>query len=222
MTRQLFIGLYTEGSTDNRFLESVVKRTFENEALVVPGDFEILLQPIVINKKGLSFEEQVLLAAKEGLQKFGITVLCIHRDADNSDDTIVFQHSIHPALHELTKRSDEEYCKVITTIIPVQMIESWLLADIDLFKLEIGTNKSDSELGIHRNPELMADPKSVIKEAIRISRQHLVKRRRRDLTISEIYMPLGQKISIEKLNRLKSYKKFKNSVKKAFKALNYI
>jgi hypothetical protein len=222
MTRQLFIGLFTEGSTDNRFLESVVKRAFDEAAFEAVGDFEIYLQPINLSKQGLSFAEQVIQAAKKGLEQFGITILCIHRDADNENDSNVFQNSINPALYELSKKKDKEYCKVTTVIVPVQMMEAWLLADKDLFKKEIGTSKTDSELGINRSPETIADPKEIIKEAIRIARQDLTQKRRKDLVISEIYMPLGQKISIDKLNTLKSYLKFKQSVQSAFKVLNYL
>ena len=221
MTRQLFVGLFTEGNTDNRFLESVVKRTFDEAAFEAVGDFEIYLQPINLTKQGLSFSEQVIRASKKGVEQFGITILCIHRDSDSENDTNVFQHSINPALYELSQKKDKEYCKVTTVIVPVQMMEAWLLADKNLFKKEIGTNKTDIELGINRSPETIADSKEMIKEAIRIARLDLTKKRRKDLDISEIYMPLGQKISIEKLNKLNAYLKFKQSVKSAFQILNY-
>jgi hypothetical protein len=222
MTRQLFIGLYTEGNTDSRFLESVVKRAFDETAFEAMGDFEIYLQHIYLKETGLSYPEQVIRAAQDGVAQFGITVLCLHKDADAEDDTHTFQYSINPALYELSQKSDSEYCKTTTIIVPVRMIESWLLADKELFKKEIGTDKTDSILGISRNPESIADPKDVIRDAIRIARQDLVQRRRRDLTINDIYMPLGQKISSDKLNNLPSYRKFRESVRTTFRSLNYL
>jgi len=125
-------------------------------------------------------------------------------------------------LDELSKKSDQEYCKTTRIVIPVRMIESWLLADKDLFKKEIGTDKTDGALGINRNPESIANPKEVIKDAIRIARQDIVQRRRKDLTIRDIYMPLGQKIGVDKLNTLPSYRKFRESVKATFRLLNYL
>jgi hypothetical protein len=153
MTKQLFVGLYTEGSTDLRFLESVVKRTFDAIAFEAQGDFEIFLQPVFLKKTGLKFYEQVIQASKDGLDQFGMTILCVHRDADNDTDENVYINSINPALQELSTKKDFDYCKTITLIIPVYMIEAWLLADKELFKKEIGTVKSDVELGINRKPE---------------------------------------------------------------------
>ncbi len=222
MTRQLFIGLYTEGRTDIRFLESVVKRTFDNVAFEARGDFEIYIQPIIIKKMGLDFLSQVLAASKKGVEEFGITVLCIHKDADRENDNHVLEYSIEPVLKELSTKQEREYCKVTSIIIPVHMTEAWLLADTELFKKEIGTEKTDRELGINRLPEAIANPKECIKEAIRISRDEMVLRRRKNLTINEVYMPLGQKINIEKLNALPSYLKFTESVKSAFRTLNYL
>lgn len=222
MTRQLFIGLYSEGATDSRFLESVVRRAFEETALEAVDDFEIYLEHIYLKESGLSYPEQVIRAARNGIDQFGITVLCLHKDADDADDSNVIRYSIGPALDELSKKSEQEYCKTTTIVVPVRMIESWLLADKDLFRKEIGTDKTDGALGINRNPESIANPKEVIKDAIRIARQDMVQRRRKGLTIKDIYMPLGQKISVDKLNTLPSYRKFRESVKATFKLLNYL
>ena len=221
MTRQVFIGLYTEGPTDIRFLKSVVRKTFHAIAFEAPGDFEFFIEPIHINKTGLNFNEQVLLASKTGFNNFGISILCIHKDADDSDDNNVFQYSINPALQCLLA-SDEELCKTVVLVIPVQMIESWLLADKELFKNTLGSDKTDIELGINKNPEAFSDPKQIIENAIRIARQNRPQRRRHDLSISEIYMPLGDEIGIDKLSRLPSYVKFMKSVREAFISLNYL
>lgn len=222
MTKQLFVGLYTEGNTDKRYLENVVKRTFDEIAFEASGDFEIYIQPITLERSGLSFVEQIVQVAKSGLEKYGITILCVHKDADDINDETVYKYSINPALFELSTKKESEVCKVTATIVPVQMLEAWLLADKEIFKTEIGTNKTDRELGIHRFPEAIADPKETIKEAIRIARKDVPQRKRRDLTINEIYMPLGQKITIEKLNLLPSFLKFKESVRSAFRSLNYL
>ena len=102
------------------------------------------------------------------------------------------------------------------------MLEAWTLADKELLKKEIGTTKSDNDLGINRYPEGIGDPKQTIKEAIRIAREDLTKRRRKDLTINELYLPIGQKIEIEKLDILPSFIKFKDSIRASFRTLNYL
>lgn len=222
MSRQVFIGLMSEGTTDNRFLESVVKRTFEEIGFDCNGDIEIDVRFISIDKTGLGFVEQVLASSKKGIEEFGIMILCVHSDADSATDLNTFQNKMIPAKNEIDTKDENEYCKIITAIVPVQMIEAWMLADKELLKKEIGTNKTNNELNINRQPEDIANPKTVIEEAIRIARAEFTKRKRKDLTISELYLPIGQKITIEKLNTLPSFLKFKDSIRKAYRDLNYL
>jgi hypothetical protein len=222
MIKQIFVGLMTEGTTDNLFLESVVKKAFDIIGFECNGEVEIEVKLIPKNTSGPGFKDQVLASSKWGLEHFGIMILCIHSDADNESDSNTFQNKIIPTQNSINKKAEEEYCKILTPIVPVQMIEAWMLADKELLKKEIGTTKSDNELGIYRRPEDIADPKTLIEEAIRIAREALPKRRRKDLTLNELYLPIGQKISIDKLDSLTSFVKFKESIREAYRKLNYL
>ncbi|MDP2422897.1 MAG: DUF4276 family protein [Bacteroidales bacterium] len=212
----------TEGNTDNRFLESIVKKTFDEIGFECNGDVETYVRFISIDKTGLGFVEQVLASSKKGIEEFGIMILCIHSDADSYNDLNTFQNKIIPAKNEINQQDENEYCKIITAIVPVQMLEAWMLADKELLKIEIGTNKTDTELGINRNPERISDPKTLIEEAIRIARIALTQRRRKELTINELYLPVGQKITIERLDTLPSFLKFKEAIRDAYRNLNYM
>ena len=119
------------------------------------------------------------------------------------------------------KDANDDYCKILTPVIPVRMMEAWMLADKELLKSEIGTTKSDNDLKINRDPETIADPKAVIEEAIRIAQSDLPKRRQR-LTISDLYAIIGDKISINKLLSLDSYQKFQDEVRATYRTLNYM
>ena len=221
MTIQLFIGIYTEGTTDERFLESIVHRSFIELAVdECKPDLDIEVMTIAIKRNGLNFTEQVLEASKSGIENYGISILCVHKDADDRDSHRAFTE-INGAFSELQKLGDE-YCKLITPIVPVQMIEAWMLADKTLLKREIGTNKTDNELGINRNPEWIADPKNVISDAIRIARATLPKRRRRDLDISELYLPIGQKVELIELKKLPSFQEFYNSIRETYRRLHFM
>jgi len=222
MNRLIFVGLFCEGPTDPRFLESVAKRTLNNVVFECDGDFEIELVPIEINKTGLSFVEQVLSASQAGVSEHGIMILCVHTDADQDSNVRALTSKINPAQEALLTRCELEYCHVLTPIVPVQMVESWMLADKELLKREIGTNKGDNELGIQRNPEEMADPKAVIQGAIRIARMDFPKRRRRDLEINDIYLPIGQKLELERLRTLPSYVDFENAIRDSLRRLNFL
>lgn len=221
MSNFILAGLFTEGTTDNRFLLSVVERTLEDVAFDCTGDIETKVEIITIDKTGLGFNEQVLAASRLAFDKFGILLLFVHTDSDAPSDDVIFQTKILPA-QKLLLEQDDNYCKNLIALVPIQMTESWMVADKELLKDEIGVYKTNSELDIHLNPELINNPKSVIENIIRISKEDLTKRRRnKNLSISDLYQILGQTIELTKLEELSSYLKFKESIIAKLKELNF-
>ena len=220
MSIQIVVGFTTEGSTDVRFLESVIQRTFEYVAYECTGQVEVL--PIqYIEKQEGSFVELVKDCARQAENR-GLMVLCIHSDADDSTDANTFTNKIDPAFSEVTHMKSELFCNNLVAIVPIRMTEAWMLSDTELFKSEIGTSKSNLELCIDKSPETYKDPKQTIEDAIRIARQDLTKRRRHDLVIADLYSPIGQKVPLDRLDVLASFQKFKQAVKDAYKKLNYL
>ncbi len=220
MTKQLIVGFCAEGSTDERFLTSIIQRTFEEVAFECTGQIDIL--PVQFLEKEIGpFNELVQNYATKALA-LGVMVLCIHTDADAATDDDCFRNKINPAFEIITNLTEENICKNLVAIVPIQMTESWMLAEKELLKKEIGTTKTDIDLGIHRDPESIANPKQVIETAISIMEQDLTKKRRRQLKIGQLYLPIGQKIQLQNLESLTSYNRFKSSVKDAFRKLNYL
>lgn len=223
MTKQIFAGLFTEGTTDVRFLESIVRKTLEDVAFECQGQIETEVKTIEINKTGLGFVEQVLLASKKGIDDYGIMVLCVHTDSDDDTDIRAMESKIIPTLKSLKEQDETWFCRILVSVIPVYMTEAWMLADKELLKSEIGTELSNFDLGIHPIPESIANPKETITNAIRIVQSDLTKRKRnRGLDISELYQIIGQKLELSQLENLESYRKFKDSLKSAFKELGFL
>lgn len=218
--RQVFIGYTTEGSTDVRFLGKIIERTFEEIAYECIGDVEPVIWPLKVDRNELPFKEYALKAAQQGVEEIGMMILCIHTDADDTTNQTALENKIAPALELINAQNDNSTCKILVPVIPIQMTESWMLADKDLLKKEIGTTKTDDELKINRLPETIADPKAVIEEAIRIAQQEKTKRKRRELKIGEIYLPVGQKISFDKLEQLSSYRQFQDDIRQAYRELH--
>ncbi len=223
MTKQIFAGLFTEGSTDIRFLESIVRKALEDVAFECQGQIETEVKTIEINKTGLDFVEQVLTASKKGIDDYGIMFLCVHTDSDDETDKRAMESKIIPAIKSLNDKNESEYCKILVSVIPVYMTEAWMLADKELLKSEIGTELSNFDLGIHPMPESIAKPKEAITNAIRIVKSDLTrKKRNRGLDISELYQIIGQKLELSQLENLESYLKFKDSLKSAFRELGLL
>lgn len=218
--RQIFIGLTTEGSTDVRFLKSIVERTFIDVAFECDCDIEPLVGVLEVDKHDMSFVDYVVKASRQGVDEMGMTVLCIHADADAPDNTAVYSNKIAPANAALGQCDEDTHCRIMVPAVPVQMIEAWMLADKQLLKDVIGTSLSDEELGINRAPESIANPKTAISNAIRIDSQSKTKRRRRDFTIANLYDYIGERIELAQLDKLPSYQCFKNEVRNAYRCLN--
>ena len=220
MSRLIFVGLITEGATDIRFLESIIKRTLDELAFDCRGQIETELYPFKINKTGLSFVEQVKRASELGFHDYGLSILCVHTDADNALQRIL-DTKIIPAREAMNIMSASTHCKTIVYIVPVQMIESWMLADKDLFRAEINSDFSDDRLEINLHPETLSDPKQTIENAIRIARADLTKRQRgKGISISDLYQILGQKVELRSLDNLPSFIKFKDELKNALREIN--
>jgi hypothetical protein len=219
MRAKVLVGFFSEGNTDARFFESIIEHTFIDISFECDKDIDIELFPIKINKANLSFITKVSESSKKG---FGMTTLCVHTDADDVTKDNTYNNKINPAIQHIITLNQDEYCTLLTPLVPVQMTESWMLADIDLLKKEIGTTKSINELGLNREPETITDPKNVIIEAIRISRQELTRRKRTNLSIDELYQSIGSKIELEKLDKLQSFRDFKKEIRNTYRALNHL
>lgn len=213
MCYQLYIGYYTEWSTDIRFLESIIDKTFQRIAYESRQNIEINVHSIIFNKNGLSFTEQAIAASKQWLSDYGISILCIHADADMGNLTRTYSNKINPAIAALRLEDPSSHCMNIVPIIPIQETEAWMIADKNLFKKQIGTVLSDSALWIDRSVESMASPKEVVKNAIRLAMENRTKRRRKDLSIDDLYSQIWQTIDLDMLRTLKSYQDFENKIR---------
>lgn len=222
MAKQIFIGVVTEGSTDERFLMNIIQRTFESVAIQCVGEIEVISSMLHNVDKGDSFSDLVLDASRKSIQQLGAMTVVVHTDSDTDTYKERYQHKFDPALATLDNyKGDENYCNIITPLIAVRMIEAWMLADKTLLKEEIGTTLSDSALGIARDPEKIADPKAVIAEAIRIATDGK-SRRRQSLSIAELYGSIGNAVSLDALLSLSSYRMFRKSVEDTFRKIGYL
>lgn len=217
--KQLFIGLIAEGTTDIRFLKSVISKSIQEIAMFCDNQVEIF-DPKEIKAEGDDFVNKMLTASKRAWQDYGITILCIHTDSDNRSADNAKQYKFTPFLNALKDMPEEEYCKHIVPTIPIQMIESWMLADKDLLKQLINAKEiSETDLGIDKQPESYADPKSVIEDAIRKAMSNQPKKKRNQIGIADLYELLGNRLSLDKLRTIPSFTQFENNVINVFKEL---
>ena len=220
MAQQIIIGLTAEGTTDNAFLKNVIYRIASDIALECSKDVEIF-DVQIIDAYGATFVEKTIAALRKA---YGYThAVCIHTDADGRTNQNVLRNKFLPLKVEMSKLSHEEICDVVIPTIPVQMIESWMLADKSLFKELIDAKQiSDKDLSIDKMPEQYADPKAVINNAIQVSLSKHGKRRRDRVVIGDLYEILGNSVSIAALRKLPSFREFEENMRTAFRKLNLL
>jgi hypothetical protein len=220
---QIFIALYTEGSTDVKFLTTIVGKTFAEIALECTRDISI--EYVVDIKelkqeKGQSFVEDALFAINTSTE-YGFTILCIHLDADAETADKVWEYKLAP----LQDAIGDSPNLPLVPIVPIRMTEAWLLADKNLFKEKIrAKDLTDVELGIEKNPQAYANPKAVIENAIRVSLDEQAKRRRlrSQVSIQTLYTEIGNAIQLSHLHSLSSFSSFAESVRAAYQQLGYL
>lgn len=221
MAIQLYVGLVTEGVTDSRFIPDILEKLLIDIASDCRS--EVRIESIFpIPKESGAFVDVMTNAAKYANDN-GASILCIHADSDARNIREVYDYKIDPFLEALTQVPEEEYCKNIIPIIPIQMIESWMMADKDLLKERINAKGvRDEDLGLHRPPENYADPKLAIEHAITIAQKSRPRRRRNLVTIADLYGEIGALLELEILRRLPSFRHFEEQARQVFRSLGYL
>lgn len=224
---QLYIAFTGEGSTDNRFLENIIKRTIV-DIVFNECSMDLEVEDIIIlttSKIGKKFDEYFVDAVRDALNS-GAYLLIVHTDSDKDNYEERIAHKFVPAIETLRNSEDSDirdYEQNIVPIIPIRMIEAWMLANKSIFKEEVGTTLLDSDLDITGDPERMSDPKQKINNALKIAKERSSRNKRLNIEdISELYSPLGNKIPFQDLYRLNSYNMFTDNLRKGLKALGYL
>lgn len=221
MAYPILISLTVEGTTDTRFLEALMEPIFQEMALrYVEGDVDCTVFVQGRYDKSEGFTEGIVKASKEAMSIFGASTLAVHTDADKMTYDERRNTNFTDVLEKVRELDKAEYCTVITPVIPVRMIEAWMLADRDLLRKELGTTMTNVQLDIDGNPEDFADPKSKIEEAIRKAEENAThKKPANRVTIADLYQIIGKSVSIEKLEQMDSFRRFEGEILFTFREI---
>ena len=112
----------------------------------------------------------------------------------------------------------------VVPLIPVRMIESWMLADPETLVNCADGNLQFGELGLPANApdvESVLRPKTELMRAIRTARRHM-RRGRRGVSIEDLYPCIGDLISLERLDAVPSYAQFVLNLRQRLHSLGMI
>ena len=214
MPKIFYPALSGEGNTDERFLSPVIARTFQ-ELLFEARQQIDSATPLWLGKaKG---KDEIVAAAKKA-NDYTLELYCVHADADRLTHDEALRQRIIPGINAYNQDRPETLAFV--PVVPMRMIEAWMLADTPLLKKLIRTNLSDSDLGWTGNPEGRANPKNTIVEGIRIARRSNTNQFYGN--INDLYDEMGQEIDLQALGRLSSYQRFRTAAREALVHLGYL
>ena len=219
--RQIVLALYTEGRTDDRFLPFLIQKTTRN-ILAQNEQKAVLLSVELIHvlKENCSREVCILEAAQPAAI---YDALIVHSDADNRTYRQTKELLFDTGL-KLVHSSSNYVCKNLLPIIPIKTVESWMLADFEVLQKVLRTDLKAQDLGLPeraRQVEMVARPKQVLEQAM-IKAQAQRSRRHQQVDIGTLYEPMGEKISLERLNQVPSYKQFVADLTETLKLLNLL
>lgn len=202
-----------EGDTDRRFLGPIIERTLER--LLLESDGQIDCYPP--NWRGVAKGLQIAEHAKSGSQN-DLTLYCAHVDEDRNGHVKTMEYQIAPAIKQL---ADEGCAHLpIVPVVPKEETEAWMLADVEALRQSLGTTLTAAQLELHGNPERYADPKQKLRQVIAIANQgkgsHL------QVEINELYDILGVDASLDVLQGLESYVRFKSAARNGLVAIGYL
>lgn len=164
-------------------------------------------------------DESILQAARDAC---GYHTLIVHADADGPTQDEAIRYRFEPG-NRLVQACTENICKDILPIIPVRMIEAWMLADTDQFRKALGTTMSQQVLGLHskaKHVESYHNPKAVIDSIIQ--QTYPDKPRQWGRIRGQLYADLAPMIRLSRLNDVPAYQQFIYDLTSTLKAINMI
>lgn len=217
----LVLAFYGEGSSDNRFLPPIIQRTAER-LIARHGQRTIdVLEPVIVPKQQESAHATCILKAAN--YAHGYHALIVHADADGRTSEVARTQRIQPGF-DLVSRNNGQVCKHLVPIIPVQMIEAWMLADYRALQETIGTDMSPQDLGLPPKAALVeadANPKRTLQEVISRAIANRTQRRRR-FEFGTRQEALARRIDLDTLALVPSYREFVNELRSILTILNFI
>ncbi len=234
MKLRLVLALYAEGSTDKDFLGNVIPRTAVH-ILAKSGQQAVDVVGIDA-KKNISIKngaQRIFYAARQlalehdnqyDKESATYPILIVHCDADAPNNKEALKNRYHPG-YKLVQQSSELICKSMIPVIPVRMIESWMLAaDHKVLQNVLLTDIKAQELGLVSKVKLVESeprPKEKLDQMIQKARGSR-SQRRYQLRREDLYEPLGRRINLERLNDVPSYKQFVDDFMAVLKVLKLI
>jgi len=215
MSKQLYVAFTAEGSTDEVFLETIIRRTLEEISRA--NDLAFTVEEVIWlgAAKG---EKRTLAKALEAYNEKGSQILVVHRDTDQHSRQDIFTNHFAPVLASLPEdvRAD---LPIVPLIIKHEQ-ETWLFADLDALDEVLDGKLNRQNLNLPPDIETRANTKELFEQAIRDANEG--QSRGRGFKEGTVVEALAPKIRLSQLANLPSYQQFVTDLETALRQINYI
>lgn len=213
MAKQLIVAFTGEGSTDEVFLGTIIRRVLDDIAGRNGRSFDLISFTWYGSSKGAATLSKIRTAYEEGAQ-----IMFIHRDTDQHDRTFILENHIQPILDQLDKEIHSSI-HIVPLIIRHEQ-ETWMLADLDALDQVLGGKLNRQNLNLPPDLETRAHTKEIFEQAIRDANQG--QSRGRGFQEDDVAELLADKIRLTRLARLPSFQRFVSDIKSALRQIGYI
>ncbi|MDC7785737.1 DUF4276 family protein [Rhodoplanes sp. TEM] len=214
----LVIGLFSEGSTDSRFLPQIIYR-HTLDLIQVGGKQNVQLQEDPILLPGTINGER---AARMCSEARAIDLFVVHADAAANARMRILETMIED-IKEIASRQCGLGKHRIVPLLPCREMESWALTDPDAIARACGFDAWPSNIVRPWNPdraESLNDPKAILRDAVKTL--HSRTRQRRLPQIGDILERIGTDIDLNRLSRAESFKEFSSDLEASLKNLEIL
>lgn len=136
----LVLALYAEGPTDVRFLPILIRRTVER-LLARQGRMDVDVLDVIVMSQDIQRRctTQVERLVEAARMAAGYHGLIVHADADGPTRNRALDERLAPGFAAI-RSVREKVCMSVVPLIPIHMVEAWMLADAEALRRIIGAN----------------------------------------------------------------------------------
>lgn len=214
----LVIGLFSEGSSDSRFLPNIIYRQTLNLLLSGQGSDINLQEELQIFRERNNDNRIARICRESG----AVNLFIVHSDAARNARSRLLRTIVGGIRLGTSERCGLEAYRVVP-LMPCREMESWTLADPDAIARACGFEMWPNH--VQRSwdaalAETIDDPKRVLDEALEAL--HSRTRRRRIPPASYFLERIGSEVDLQRLMRLDSFQEFSKSLEAALRRGSYL
>lgn len=220
--RNLYLALYCEGPTDERFLPILIERLIFELVEQRRGESIEIYPFFFVNKQKFRVTgnaERILEAAKQCREQ---TILFVQFDVDSQSLEEARQTRFEPGLNKINAVPlTERLCRHLVPVIPDRMIETWILADWKSVLKEPERKMSKVELAELRNQlksrgcNLPAQPHQAVADRTpKQTLEHIIKivRGQQSAALGDLHENAAKCIDLKILRKLKAFQQFESEL----------